>query len=556
MPIPLLPLGLVALLAGGNAFAGQHPAGATITNAASADITPTGFDTLAAILPALVPTGLEIPDMGDDSTLYAYSLSGGTVDIEIVDVSLVPQTGYLSLDADMLVSVNSPSDPMSLYYEIIGIGDTCDGWVDPFSASLQTTLAMQVVDGVLDAQVGTINVGYDLASDDIHLESCALGSLEEVLNWFGLSLYDLILGMVSDQLTSAVADFGPEIEALIEDAFASATIQEQVDLNGVTADLELYPSDVQIQPSGMRLIMDGSMSASEPADCVAAYDPGGSLATASSPPSIGAVPAGIDPAYDVGLLLSDDFTNQLLYSVWRGGLLCYSLLPGDDTLPIPLDTNLLGLLAGDSFDELFVEPQPMILQTRPKAPPTVDYESDSDLGVDVHQLGLEFYGELDHRQALILAADLDVQAGVDFDLDATSGELGIVLALSGDDVTTTVTDNEFVPDATADIEASFGGAFDTLIGPIIDGLAGDLAFSLPAFEGLGLTSLEFATTGSARDWLGGYATLGPVSYGKGGCDSGGGCDMGCASGSRAPGSGWLLVGLPLGLAALRRRRIA
>ncbi len=550
----LLSLGLVSLLASGDALAGQHPAGATINNAVDVDITPTGFDTLAGILPSLVPTGLAIPDMGDDSTFYAYSLTGGTVDIEIVDASLVPQTGYLSLDADMNVSVNSPSSPLSLYYELLGIGDTCDGWVDPFLTTLQTTLALQVVDGVLDAQVGAINVGYDLSSEDIHLDGCTLGSVEEVLNWFGLSLYDLILGMVSDQLTSAVADFGPEIEALIEDAFASATIEQQLDLNGVTADLELYPSDVQIQPSGVRLVMDGSMSASDPADCVAAYDTGGSLATNSSPPGIGAVPSGIDPTYDAGLLLSDDFGNQLLYSVWRGGLLCYSLLPGDDTLPISLDTTMLGLLAGDAFDDLFPEAQPMIIQTRPKAPPTMDYMSDNDVGIAVNQLGLEFYGELDHRQALILGADLDADAGVNLDLDATTGELGIALVLSGDDVTTTVTDNEFVPDASADIEDSFGGAFDTLVGPIIDGLAGDLAFALPAFEGLGLTSLTFATTGTAQDWLGGYATLGPVSYGKGGCDSGGGCSMGCASGSGAPGSGWLLVGLPLALAGLRRRR--
>ncbi len=556
----LIPLVLAA--GAPTAAAGQHPAGATINNAVVIDITPQGFDSILELVPGLVPSGLEIPEIGDEyeGVLdqcylggYAYGVEGGMVDIAIVDASLVPQTGYLALDADIQISVNSSSDPMELYYELECLGDSCDTWVDPFLANMQTTIAMTVVDGVLDAQIGSVDVSYDLSGDDIHLSGCAIGTVEDILNWFGISLFDLLLPLVEDQLLSAVADFGPEIEALLEDAFSAAVLQEEIDLGGVVAELELYPSSVDIQPAGMRLAMDGSMDTSSPADCIAPYDTGGSLRTTTSPPGIASVPAGVTPGYHAGLMLSDDFGNQLMYSVWRGGLLCYSILPGDDTLPIPVDTGLLGLLAGDSFDELFPEPQPMILQTRPKAPPTMDYLSGHDIGIAVNQLGLEFYGELDHRKALVLAADIDADAGIDLVLDGATGELAIGVALSGDDVYTTVTDNEFVPEANADIEASFGDVFDSLVGTLIGGLVGDLAFALPAIEGLGLTTLEFAPTGSESDWLGGYAALGVVEYGGAGCDESGGCDMGCASGSRAPGSGWLLLGLPLALAGLRRR---
>lgn len=566
MPSPALSLLLPLLLSPEAAAEDLHPPGVTIQDAVVVDITPEGFETVLALIPGLIPTGLEIPAIGDEYEGvadqcylggYAYSLSDGYVDVSIVDASLVPQSGYLAMSADMLVSVNAPSDPLALYYELECLGDTCDGYVDPFNASLNTTIAMQIVEvgGVptLDAQIGTIDLGYDLSGDDIHLDGCALGTVEDILNWFGISLFDLVLGLVEGEINSAVADFGPEIEALLEDAFSQAAIQEQVDLGGVVADLELFPGAVEIEPTGMRLAMDGGMDVASPSDCVDPYDPGGSLATNTSPPGIGTAPSGVTPGYDAGLMLSDDFGNQLLYSVWRGGLLCYSLAPGNDLLPIALDTSLLGLLAGDAFDELFPDSKPMQIEVRPKAAPTMVYDSANDVAVHVEQLGLEFYGELDHRQALVVGIDLATDAGVDLELDGATGNLGILLDLEGEDVIPTVTDNEFAPDASSAIEESFSGVFDTLVGAVLGGLTEDLAFALPAFEGLGLTSLQFAPTGTEQDWLGGYAAMGPVSYESKGCSEDGGCDMGCASGSRAPGSGWLLLGIPLALAGLRRR---
>lgn len=542
-----------------------HAPGATIEGAAHADITPAGFNAITELLPGLVPSGLEIPEVGDSYEGlwgqcwlggYEYRLSDGMVDIGITSASLVPQSGYLQLDADMQISVNSSSSPLSLLLAVECIETDCDGYVTPFNAYLSTTLALQVTgtgtERTLDAQVGTISLTHELSSSNIVIEDCWIGTLEDVLGFFGLSIFDLILPLVEDQLSSAVSDFGPEIETLIEDAFSSLTINESLDLGGAQASLQLYPSAVTIEPAGVRLTLDGGMSAVEPAECVAAYDMGGSLKTANAAPAIASVPTGIDSGYHAGILISDDFGNQALYSLWRGGLLCYTLDENAD-IGIPITTSLLGLLAGDAFDQFFVESAPMVLQTRPKAPPTLAFTGDHDLGVEVDQLGLEFYAELDNRMAKMLAVDLDAVAGVDLALDGATGAMAINVALSGDDVIPSVTHNEFAPDASAEIEAQFSGVFDSIVGSLIGGLLGDLAFSLPSIEGFGLTSLETSAAGSANDWLGVYAQLGPVSYTSAGCDEGGGCDMGCASGSRAPGSGWLLLGLPLALAGLRRR---
>lgn len=565
---PLLAPAALALLSLSLPAAAQdlNPAGSMIGDAINVDVTPEGFAKLGELLPALVPASVEIPYMGDsyDGAAgqcwlggYAYSVSNGKVNITISDMSLVPQEGYLQLDATFLIAVNSSSDPMYLYYSAECLDDTCDGHVDAFPATISTTIALQVLDSggtrSLDATIGSINLSYSLSSSDIHLDGCAIGTVEDVLNFFGLSIYDLILPLVQDQLNSAINDFGPQIETLIEDAFSQATIEQTVDLNGVSANLALAPSAVEIKPAGVRLSMDGSMSTSEVAPCVAAYDPGGSLSTPSDLPGIGTAPSGVSPGYHLGLLLSDDFGNQALYSLWRGGLLCYTI---DDSanIGVPITTDLLGLLAGDSFKELFPESKPMIIQTRPKAAPTLDFAGEHDVGIDVTQLGLEFYGELDNRQALIVGLDLDALAGVDLNLDGATGNLGIDVALSGDDVIPTVTDNEFEPDASGDIEASFSGVFDTLVGSLIGGLVGDLAFALPSFDGFGLSSLEVSPAGPSGDWLGAYASLDQVDYVGSGCGSGGGCSMGCAAGSKAPGAGWLFLGIPLVVAGLRRRR--
>jgi hypothetical protein len=541
------------LLAAPSASASTHAAGATIENAATVDITPGGFDAVEAVLPSLVPASLPIDDLSAEDgwwcANYAYSLSGMEVGIAMTGADITPNAGFLDLRADLQVNVNDAGNPFELYVEALCAGDTCYGYVDPFTASISTTIALDVVTGsdgnpTLDATVGALNLSYDLAGEDIHLDDCWIGTVEEVFNWFGLSFYDLVLSLASSYLQSAISDFGPQIEEALEDAFAQATIAQQFDVNGITVDLDLYPSDVLIEPAGVRLAMNGAMSTDAQATCIAAYDPGGSAATFTDPPALGTAPAEVDSDYHVGLHLSDDIANQALYALWRGGLLCYTI----DEQVFPVDTAVLGLLAGDAFDELFPESKPMVIETRPRRAPTLAVAGADDAGVVVEELGLEFYGELDHRQALILGMDLAADVGINLNLD-----------LSGDDVVATVATNEFKADANADIEANFATVFDTLVGSLLGSMLEDLSFAMPAMEGIGLTDLVVASAGDKGDWMGVFTWIGPVAYGAEGCGGtedgcGGGCSGGgCATGGRAPGRALLLT-LPLALALVRRRR--
>lgn len=543
------------------AHAEEWAHGETIEKAAYADLTPEGLNAIAEVIPALLPLSFDVPETADEGGVwcvnYAYGLSNASADIEVTNATITPGSGVLDVTANLMVSLNDPSNPFALTYELFCLDDTCAGYVDAFPVTVTTTMALEVVDDgaggrVLDATIGAINVSYDLANEDIHLDGCSVGDIEEVLNWFGLSLYGLVLDQLAPTLESAIADVGPTLEATIEEAFASASIQQELELNGAVAQLSLQPQDVDIAPAGVRIQLAGSMSG-EVADCVAAYDPGGSLKTPTSAPALGSTPSGVGADYHVALTLSDDFTNQALYALWRAGLLCYGLGPDGD---FPLDTSILNLLTGDAFAELFPEGKPLTLQTAPKAPPTTTFDGDHAIDVNLDRLGLELYTELDGRQAKMLTIDLSGVVGADLAFDGTTGALGIEVDLDPAALTPSVAYNEFYPEADEAILAGFSSVFGSLVDTIVGGLLDDLSFALPAFSGIGLTELQTAPVGDAADWMGAYAWVGPVTYAAAdGCGSdggcGGGCEGGCHTNPGAPAALWTGIA---GLVLLRRRR--
>ena len=548
----------------------EYPAGATIQDAATVDITPEGLAVVTDILPSLLPGQIEVPALADGARSsfpecllggYEYEVSNVWVDFQVASAAIVPNTGRLDVEITLLVNVNEQADPFYVYGEVECLGTDCDGYVEPFYATVTTALGLQVIpdattgEPTLDATVGDLNLDYTLTGTDIHLDNCFIGTIEDVLNFFGLSLYDLILSLAAPYLQDIIGDFGPEIEALLEESFGAIQLNEELDINGIILAAELAPSDVAIDTSGVRIYMDGSMTTTQVATCIDEYDPGSSVETPSDVPALGSAPASVGTGYHAALNLSDDFGNQALYSLWRGGLLCYNV--DEELTGFALDTGLLNSLSNGTYEDLFPDPEPMVIATRPAVAPTLVFDGDNDVGLQLEKLGLDFYARLDGRESRIVALDVDMVAGADLNFDGTTGELGVVVDLGTEALAATVTDNEFKPGTEGAIEANFAGLFDTLIGGIVGGLVEDIAFTLPAFSGLGLTDLQLEGAGADGDWLGGYAWLGAVTYGGegGGCgdEADSGCGGGCASGGTTGGR-LLLATLPLALVALRRRR--
>ncbi len=542
------------------ALADTWPPDSVIPKAATLDVTPEGFAAVADVIPALVPTAIAIPDTGSGGTVlglcdYGFTLSNGAANIQVVSASIVPMNGVLDITAELLVGINDSSNQLSLGYEYCFGDDACNGWIDPFPVTIHTTMNLEVTGAdsgqpQLDATIGALEYEYGLSGDDIHLD-CWLQGIEDFLDIIGLSFYDLIIGLLAPTLESTIADLAPTLETTVEEAFSAAIIQQELDLNGVTATINLYPSDVDITPDGMRIVLDGGVSAAQ-ASCIAPYDPGGSLKTLSAPPDLSANPPGSHAA----LHLSDDFTNEALYALWRGGLLCID--SNSIALPITLDTTLLGSLTGNVFAELFPVAKPVVLRTVPAAPLSAVFDGPNDVDIAVNDLQLEFYGELDGRLARLVDISLTGNIGANLLFDGTTGNLGVELALNADSLAPTVVYNEMKPKENETILASFGPSFGSLLSNLIGSLLGDsLSFALPSFSGFGLQSLNLE---GSPEWLDGYVQLGLVSYGDptAGCGScGGGTGGGCGGGCTVGGvfvPGWMAWLPALAVMVLRRRR--
>jgi hypothetical protein len=277
----------------------------------------------------------------------------------------------------------------------------------------------------------------------------------------------------------------------------------------------------------------------------------GSKSTASILMPIGYTPASISSP-DIAATIDDDFMNQLLYSAWRGGLLCITV--DEDTFA--LDTSMLDLLTGNAFTELFPEPQPMIIKTMPENPPTLNLNTNSDIAIDIEDLGLNFFAIVDGRRTRLLNVALTTDVGVDLPFDASTGEMRVAIDLDTDRVTPNVIYNEFRPDASSTIEGSFAGQLDTILSLVdLDSMLGDLQFAFPSVSGFGLNDLSMEATGQNDEDLGAFAGIGPVPYENAGCGDSGdtsGCGGGCSTNGK-PNSRLALLSFVALFGWLRRR---
>ena len=578
------------------------PVGAEIDDALMVDITEAGFEEISDSLPVILPPTFpleEIYQEGDifdqDITILGITFASADLDwyirvnnlimgVSINNLSIRPGDGVLWLDAQIELNVNEAASPALveaggvLEYQVLWWTETedielldCDLHTEPFVVDFSTSIGLEYLeDGsggyALDAAIGPIGWDWDLVGDDIVID-CWLGDILDFLDDIGLDVIDLALNAFRGEINNIVDELVGELEPAIEDSLSGLAIEQELALGEATLDLKIIPNRIDIVPDGMRIGTIGSASA-EYHPCIGEPPTEESQGTASSAPQLAKTPAGVPSPHHFGVLADDDFVNQVLFAAYYGGGLCFTVGPENDELP--LNTALLGVLAPDAFDELFPEPKDVIIETRPTSAPIAAAKGESDINIAINDFGLDFYADLDYRTAKIIGLDLDVDAGADLNFDNATGQLDVGVNLSSENLTATTRHNEFAPGLDEDIANAVSGLFDTLVGPLLDGLLGDLSFPIPSIASVGIQSLDSAPSGPAEDWFGFYANTGVVTYGSGGglgcnddgslgCEDGGGCDpeagcdsgAGCASGA-VPARA-LMVILALAGVAVRRR---
>jgi hypothetical protein len=554
----------------------DHPPGTWMDPAVTVDVDADGLSSLLPLAGELLPSSVPLPDVNlsgaeEECVLglcwnwyeWRIDVTNLAAGIVIDEMALRPGWGEISVDLTVQASVSDAASPGRIVaelevIELIDIDQDCNLWVEPLPLSLSTrmTLGLDASGGI---DVGLSPIDLDLSLDGIEMTGCTIGDIFSFVgdvNDFTSSVLSFdLFAVVADLLEPAVEGILneqlPELEAQLDEALTGLVLEEELDLAGAPLLLTLEPSQLDVTPDGIRLAMAGAFDAGPtPHPCVSPFGIYESLGTAGGPWAIGSWP---NPGQALTVQADDDFLNQALFALWWQGLLCVEV--SDDgalDLPIPIDTSLLGLLAGDAYDDLFPETAPLKMVTVPRQPPTVRTDGPRDVDIDLERMGLDMYAELDGRTTRLAGLAIRGTAGVDLVLDPATGELGAEVALGPDDLSVRVGFNDLRPSTSAELETGMSGLVDTVVGPLIGGLTGDLAFPLPSLSGVGLSAIGLLPAGAGGDHLGVEARIGPVAYDneldlEAGCDSG--CEGGCSS--RGSGAWWLLL-VPALLA--RRRR--
>jgi len=549
---------LTAVLAPAQAQSSTWAPGATIQDAASIQVTQDGLDALGDLVPFIVPENIPVPpveEISEGFCDYGIEFTNGWVGLQVDDVRLIPRTNVLDIEADLQVWFNDASDPFHLQY-VLCVGESCDTWIAPFPVYVTMPATMDVVtdqDGnnVIDVTLGTVQYTHGLTTYHIDPDfHCAITTIDTVLDFlFGFSVIEFFVDILEPVLDAVIEDQKAGIEAQLEEALSAARYDDVIAIGATNLEVKVEPQDIDITPAGLEIYAQGRMFA-EQGECMVDRDPGGSLKTSTPVPDLTANPAGTQ----VAVQLSDDIGNEALYAIWRSGLFCYDLSEGGDfELPIPLNTSLLGIIGGEGFTALFPESKPMQIVTSPDLPPLVNYEGEHDIVAEIRELGVDFFAEVDYRQARALGIDLEVDAGVDLTFDGTTGELLLEVALAPEDTVIIASHNQLVKGSDDTVQDNFAGVLEVLLEVFLGDLLDPISFLIPSMEGVGLSSLSAGPTGGG-DWLGVLATVGEVPYDNSDAESGcGGEEGGCATSGTGM-AWWFLGGVPLLWWRRRERR--
>ncbi len=398
------------------------------------------------IVPDLVNGDLAAinPVYEDSYTVFGWDAATIRADLLFLDfgparLAIEPSEGRAALSLtlpDLWVDLEATGDVAGVDF---------DEWVGMWAseARVEAGLTIGVRDGAL--QVGIADTSIELVGFGYDLESLPWG-IEEVL------FLDSVRSTIEETLVEQVESTVP---ALLDDLLAGLDPSFELDVLGVPLAVEASFTDAGIDADGLWLETD--LGAWAPAAVDLPYE--GVLQAPPATPSP-------DRRADISGALADDLVNQLLFQLWRAGLLDLTLSTDDGSLDPLL---LLSLQAQEGTIRLAAQLPPVLVEGEGGA-----------LQLQLGELSIEVLtpgGGLGER--ILLAANVFVDLGLEVQGGVLTVDLGtpeLVLAVRESDwgasnEATTALLEEMLP-------------IDALL-LLVDGF---LEVPLPSIEGLVLQS--------------------------------------------------------------------
>ena len=350
-------LGLTAFVATSTAVAQEkYNPDETVRNALSAQVTEEGLNALEGaalgLIPGLLGDALVLDDISFSAAGTGLSMSNIQPILDIRSIDLKPVTPDsistgAQIDADIVIdlSLNDANEPYNIFAEVFTL-DICDGtgYLNPLrvTATASFEITYKRTEEAFEVDVKLPSDAISIPPGQINLSGACGGFLSTI----GNLLIDVITdAVIIPQIRPLLEEFEPQIA----DALNAAIFVDSFEVLDKELFVELIPNQVLSTPAGLELLYTSKISAAQD-PCVADIDPLGSLKTNTPIPAITSNP----PGAQIAAYVSDDMINQALYAVFSGGILCIdvdeSLL--GDSLPIPIDSSLIGLLGGEAYNEI------------------------------------------------------------------------------------------------------------------------------------------------------------------------------------------------------------
>jgi hypothetical protein len=279
-------------------------------------------------LSSMLPTG-NIVDEYDCVTRLPSWLGGGcilsyTIRLRLNGASYDSASIDISTNSNGTLQANATINNISIGWIVSGTVDT-SGTVTANNATVDMVLTPSVSNDQLYINLDSVQSSFS------NLDFNVSGTLGTIIDFFGLDSYieNEMESYAEEAIRDVVTD---EIPPVLEDVLSDFSIEEQFTVVDTTYTLSSVPSDVYVDNDGLTLSMTSNLVGDtwiQPSDGL------GSLMSSISAPSWSS-------GTGLGINLSLNVVNQLLYQAWGGGI-----------LSLDLDTASLGI---DSSDLEFVFP--------------------------------------------------------------------------------------------------------------------------------------------------------------------------------------------------------
>jgi len=386
----------------------------------------------------------------------AYGVAGWdavTVDASITQlwfdslaVDAIPQAGKMYVEVqipNLYVKVNAAGTLIAWDYS-----EDAEIWADEVKLAgyitLDTDNAGHLVADFDDATFDLVGFGYDI--------SLIPGDVE---SWLFIDLVsDLLEGLLADQVESM-------LPSLLEEQLSTLEIAFETELMGKTLSIEGDFASALIDTKGVQIGLDIDVNI-----------PGAGSNAAPGYLESEHLAAHVDQNADMGVALSDDLLNRVLFEAWGADFLKMTMSTDDGSL----DPLMLAPLGADEGT----------IKVEAKLPPVI-VQSEGGLQLQLAELEVRIETPGSERGEFI---DIAVALFADLDLRVSNGTLK--LDIGTPELVLHVRDSDWGASNEATTELlSQMLPIDTLLGAF-----GDIEFPLPVLAGIAVDSAQVARDSS------------------------------------------------------------